>query len=192
MVRGMTTPVRDQTVGAYMEALASTAAVPGGGSAAALAAAMGASLVSMVAKLSAKKTKVNEDREILAGLVPQFDELAARLLELSQADVDAYRALIDARKSGAQGDALGRAYELAADVPLEVATAAARGLALLPEVSKRAWDMTASDLAVGSELLETGLSGALGNVAINLPELRGDAAARIERAYLELRSLQAQ
>jgi len=184
----MTTSVRDQTVGDYLEALASTAAVPGGGSAAALGAAMGAALVSMVAKLSAKKAKAVEDREILAGLVPQFDQLAARLLELSQDDIDAYRAVIDARKSGAPGEVLGRAYERAAEVPLAAATAAARALGLLPEVSKRAWEMTASDLAVGSELLQTGLAGALGNVAINLPELRGDAATRIERAYLELRA----
>ncbi len=186
------TTVNDQTVGDYVHALASTAAVPGGGSAAALAAAMGAALVSMVAKLSAKKAKVNEDREVLEGLVPELDQLATRLLQLSQDDVDAYRAVIDARKSGAQGDALGRAYERAAEVPLAVATAAARGLALVPEVSKRAWEMSASDLAVGSELLETGFAGALGNVAINLPELQGDAAARIERAYLELRTLKAQ
>jgi formiminotetrahydrofolate cyclodeaminase len=186
------TTVKDQTVGDYLQALASTAAVPGGGSAAALGAAMGAALLSMVAKLSAKKAKVNEDREVLEGLVPELDQLAARLLQLSQDDVDAYRAVIDARKSGAQADALGRAYERAADVPLQAATAAARGLALVPEVSKRAWQMTASDLAVGSELLETGFAGALGNVAINLPELRGDAAARIERAYLELRTLKAQ
>ena len=186
------TTVKEQTVGDYLQALASTAAVPGGGSAAALAAAMGAALLSMVAKLSAKKAKVVEDRETLEGLVPELDQLAARLLQLSQDDVDAYRAVIDARKSGAQGDALGRAYERAADVPLQAATAAARGLALVPEVSKRAWEMTASDLAVGSELLETGFAGALGNVAINLPELQGDAAARIERAYLELRTLKAQ
>jgi formiminotetrahydrofolate cyclodeaminase len=52
--------------------------------------------------------------------------------------------------------------------------------------------MTASDLAVASELLETGFAGALGNVAVNLPELQGDAVARIERAYLELRALKAQ
>jgi formiminotetrahydrofolate cyclodeaminase len=186
------TAVRDQTVGDYLEALASTAAVPGGGSAAALAAAMGAALVSMVAKLSVRKAKADEDREALLSLVPQFDQLAARLLELSQDDIDAYRAVIDARKSGAPGEALARAYERAAEVPLEAATAVARGLSLLPEVSKRAWEMTASDLAVGSELLETGLAGALGNVAINLPELQGDAAARIERAYLELRALKAQ
>jgi methenyltetrahydrofolate cyclohydrolase len=186
------TTVKDQTVGDYLQALASTTAVPGGGSAAALGAAMGAALVSMVAKLSAKKAKVVEDREVLEGLVPQFDQLAARLLELSQDDIEAYRAVIDARKSDAQGEALGRAYERAADVPLAAATAAAHGLRLVPEVSKRAWDMTASDLAVGSELLQTGLAGALGNVAINLPELRGEAAARIERAYLELRSPKAQ
>jgi len=186
------TAVKDQTIGDYVQALASTAAVPGGGSAAALAAAMGAALLSMVAKLSAKKAKVNEDRVVLERLVPELDQLATRLLQLSQDDVDAYRAVIDARKSGAQGDALARAYERAAEVPLAAATAAARALALLPEVSKRAWEMTASDLAVGSELLETGFAGALGNVAINLPELQGEAAARIERAYLELRTVKAQ
>ncbi|TMF96128.1 MAG: cyclodeaminase/cyclohydrolase family protein [Chloroflexi bacterium] len=163
--------VRDQTVGDYLQALASTAAVPGGGSAAALGAAMGAALISMVAKLSAKKAKTAEDRETLTDLVPEFDRLAARLLELSQDDIDAYRAVIDARKSGAQGEAMGRAYERAAEVPLATATAAARAL---------------------SELLETGLAGALGNVAVNLPELQGEAAARIERAYLELRALKAQ
>ncbi len=186
------TVVKEQTVGEYLQALASTAAVPGGGSAAALGAAMGAALVSMVAKLSAKKSKAVEDRDVLTGLVPEFDQLAARLLELSQDDIDAYRAVIDARKSDAQGEALAQAYERAAEVPLEAAKAAARALALLPEVSKRAWDMTASDLAVGSELLETGLAGALGNVAVNLPELQGESAARIEHAYLALRARQAQ
>jgi formiminotetrahydrofolate cyclodeaminase len=186
------TAVKDQTIGDYLKALASTAAVPGGGSAAALGAAMGAALLSMVAKLSAKKATAVDDRDILTGLVPEFDQLAARLLELSQDDIDAYRAVIDARKSGVQGAALARAYERAAEVPLAAATAAARGLALVPEVSKRAWEMTASDLAAGSELLQTGLDGALANVAVNLPELQGAAAARIEHAYLELRNQKAQ
>jgi methenyltetrahydrofolate cyclohydrolase len=185
------TTVGEETVGDYLQALASTAAVPGGGSAAALSGAMGAALLSMVAKLSARKAKAEGDREALARLVPELDQLVTRLLELSQDDVDAYRAVIEARKSGAHGEALARAYERAADVPLATAAAAARGLALVAEVSMRAWEMTASDLAVGSELLETGFHGALGNVAINLPELTGDAAARVERAYRELRTLRA-
>lgn len=180
------TRVRDQTIGDYLRALASTAAVPGGGSAAALAAAMGAALVSMVAKLSAKKARTDEIRAALTRLVPELDQLADRLLELSQDDIEAYRAVIDARKSGAPGAARERAYERAAEVPLAAASAAARGLALAAETSKNAWDMTASDLAAGSELLQTGRDGALANVAINLPELRGQPAVRIERAYREL------
>ena len=38
-----------------------------------------------------------EDRAVLEGLVPELDQLATRLLELSQDDIDAYRAVIDAR-----------------------------------------------------------------------------------------------
>src|SRR5260370_34328928 len=113
--------------------MTSTAEVPVGGSEAALGAAMGAALLSMVAKLSAKKAMAVGDHEILTGLVPEFDQLAARLLELSQDDIDAYRAVIDGRKSGDQGAALARAYELAADEPLAAAAGAARGLALVPE-----------------------------------------------------------
>ena len=180
------TRVKDQTIGDYLQALGSTAAVPGGGSAAALAAAMGAALVSMVAKLSAKKARTDKIRAALTGLVPELDQLADRLLELSQDDIDAYRAVIDARKSGAPAASLERAYERAAEVPLAAASAATRGLALAAETSRNAWDMTASDLAAGSELLQTGRDGALANVAINLPELRGEPAVRIERAYREL------
>ena len=182
------TAVKDQTVGAYVEALASTAAVPGGGSAAALAAAMGAALVRMVAKISAKKAKQESDRAALDGLVPKLDQLAAQLLDLSQQDIDAYRAVIDGRKREADSEEIQRAYVGAAEVPLAAARAATEALALAAEVSKHAWEMTASDLAAGNELLHTGLSGALGNVAINLPELTGEAAARIEREYRALRA----
>jgi len=181
------TAVKHQTVGEYLEALRSTAAVPGGGSAAALSAAMGAALISMVAKLSARKAKDEGDRAALDAIHPELDQLGERLLELSQQDIEAYRAVIDARKAGATEARLERAYEQAAEVPLAVAAAAARALALAADVSTRAWAMTASDLAVGNELLQAGFGGALGNVAVNLPELRGEAATRIEQAYQQLR-----
>ena len=186
------TTVKEETVGAYLQALASTAAVPGGGSAAAVAAAMGAALMSMVAKLSARKAQTDDARQSLSSVVPELDALTARLLDLSQDDIDAYRAVIDARKSGASREFMERAYERAAEVPLAVASAAMRGITLGIEVSRHAWEMTASDLAAGSELLQTGLSGALGNVAVNLPELTPAAVARIEPIYRELRGRQPQ
>ena len=182
------TDVKHQTLGQYLEALRSTAAVPGGGSAAAVSAALGAALASMVAKLSAKKAASEPDRAALNRLHLELDELGERLLDLSQQDIEAYRAVIEGRKAGLRGVELARAYERAAEVPLAVATAAARALVLAAEASKRAWEMTASDLAVGNELLEAGFHGALGNVAVNLPELQGEAATRIERAYQQLRA----
>jgi formiminotetrahydrofolate cyclodeaminase len=182
------TAVKDQTVAEYLQGLRSTAAVPGGGSAAALAAAMGVGLVSMVAKLSARKAKDDHDRALLTELVPRLDELSVRLIDLSQQDIDAYRAVIDARKSGAGAAEMERAYEQAAEVPMEVAEIVNDVRTLAADVGKRAWEVTASDLAVGNDLLEAGFGGALGNVAINLPELRGDAAKRIEARYLRLRN----
>ncbi|HEX3629338.1 MAG TPA: cyclodeaminase/cyclohydrolase family protein [Candidatus Dormibacteraeota bacterium] len=180
------TAVKDQTVAEYLQGLRSTAAVPGGGSAAALAAAMGVGLVSMVAKLSARKAKDDHDRALLTELVPRLDELSVRLIDLSQQDIDAYRAVIDARKSAAGVTEMERAYEQAAEVPLSTAIAAGEAIDLALQVSERAWDMTASDLAVGNDLLQAGKAGALGNVAINLPELKGETAARIERRYQQL------
>src|SRR5438309_1657411 len=141
------------------------------------ATAEGARIAFIASKVSLKTTALP---------VPELDQLADRLLELSQDDIDAYRAVIDARKSGAPAASLERAYERAAEVPLAAASAATRGLALAAETSRNAWDMTASDLSAGSELLQTGRDGALANVAINLPELRGEPAVRIERAYREL------
>src|SRR5207253_90971 len=82
------------------------------------------------AKLSARKATAEPDRSALNALHPELDQLADRLLDLSQQDIDAYRAVIDARKSGAEDIPLERAYERAAEVPLAVATAAARALAL--------------------------------------------------------------
>lgn len=178
--------VREQSVGAYVEAVASTAAVPGGGSAAALAASMGAALVSMVAKISARTARQEEHREALNQAVPELDQLASRLLDLSQEDIDAYRAVIEARKVHADEGAVERAYERAAEVPLATAAAAARGLELASDVSRNVWEMVASDLSTGSRLLQAGLDGALANVAVNLPELKGEAADRIERQYREL------
>jgi methenyltetrahydrofolate cyclohydrolase len=180
------TPVRELPVGDYLRALASTAAVPGGGSAAALSAAMGTALISMVAKLSARKARSAEAREALDGVVPELDQLADRLLTLSQDDIDAYRAVIDSRKSAGAEASMAQATLRAAEVPLAAASAADRALRLSAEVSPHAWDMVASDLAAGNRLLQAGLDGALANVATNLPELSGDDAVRIDAAYRKL------
>jgi formiminotetrahydrofolate cyclodeaminase len=178
--------VKEQSVGAYIDQLASTAAVPGGGSAAAIAAALGAALTAMVARISAKKAKEEADRQRLLDSVPELERLRADLVTLSQEDIDAYRAVLDGRKAGADATVMARAIERAAMVPLETARAAARARAISDDVGARAWSMTRSDWQVGRDLLTTGLRGALANVEVNLPDIQGEARDRIERAFREL------
>ena len=184
----MSAPVSETPVGEYLRALASTAAVPGGGSAAALAGAMGCALVSMVAKLSRKRAADAAAARTLEDLVPEADRLAERLLELSQEDVEAYRAVVQTRREHASDPkALAQASVRAAEVPLEAARAAARAIELQRRLEPLAWSVTASDAQAAGLLLQAGLRAALANVAINLPELEGEARQRIEAEYRRLK-----
>ncbi|MDQ6884675.1 MAG: cyclodeaminase/cyclohydrolase family protein [Candidatus Dormibacteraeota bacterium] len=177
------TPVEE-----YLGQLGSTSAVPGGGSAAALAGAMGVALLGMVAALSARKGADPAERERLSALAPELEQLRGRLLQLSQDDIDAYRAVLDARKRKAPPEVLNRASARAAEVPLETARACDRALSIFSDVSPTAWEVTRSDLNAGGALLAVGLRAALANVAVNLPDLDGATRTGLEAAY---RALQA-
>ena len=180
--------VASATVAEYLERLGSSSAVPGGGSAAALAGAMGAALLAMVAAISARKITDPAEKAQLLALVPELEELRGGLLRLSEEDIDAYQAVIDARKRRAPQPEIDDAYIRAAEVPLETATAADQALDRFTAVSAHAWPMTRSDLEAGKALLEVALGAALANVAVNLPDLPAQTRLRIHDAYAELAS----
>ncbi len=66
----------------YLDKLASSSPEPGGGSASALAAAIGAALVSMVANLTIGKKKYAEVQDRIEKLVQKSEAVRARLQEL--------------------------------------------------------------------------------------------------------------
>ncbi len=185
-------PLRD-----LADRLASRDPVPGGGSAAAIAGAMGAALVSMVVELTVGRPEYAEHeaalREIGAGAV----ERRAVLLDLAEADAAAYRSVVTARRMPKQTDperearsaALRDAMLQAAGVPLRTATVASEVLELAERIAPIGNSNAVSDAGVAAQLAAAALRGALLNVRINLPYLPEDEPLRLT-AIAEMRRLE--
>lgn len=183
---GDSTQLTDLPVHAFLERLGSSDPVPGGGSAAALAAAMGAALVAMVAELTIGRPAYAGHEDVVRKL--RFDALDHRieLLALAQQDADAYDLVVRARRmpkeseaeAAARGTALAAAMAQAARIPLRVAVVAAEVLDLAERIAPIGNRNAVSDAGVAAQLAAAGLRGALLNVRINLPYLAEDEPLR--------------
>src|SRR5258708_2092768 len=169
----------EQTLRAFSDDLASAAAVPGGGSAAAYAGAMGAALTAMVGRIAEKKTK----SEATSALIAEADNLRADFLRLVDDDSAAYARVAEAMKlpkatdedKKARAERMQAALLAASRVPLEVAKTSRRLLDLCERGVEGAPTATVSDIGVGALMAEAALEGAALNVMINLASLK-DAA----------------
>ena len=83
----------NQTCGAFLDALASKAPVPGGGGASALAGALGAALCTMVGNFTVGKKKYAAVEEDVKALMARAEDIRARLLAQVDADAAAFEAL---------------------------------------------------------------------------------------------------
>lgn len=178
-----------------VEAFSSTDPVPGGGSAAALAGTVGASLLLMVAGIPKTKTGAPEETADLAGAASRIRPLRDSLLELVDRDSEAYGQVMAAfrlpkaseAENATRQQSIDEATREATEVPLDTMRAcqqALRGAAIVAANGNRS---AASDVGVAVELLVAGLRGARMNVEINLKGL-GDAeyAARIRTEASQL------
>ena len=169
----------ERTLRAFSDDLASSAPVPGGGSAAAYAGAMGAALVAMVGRIAERK----ETSEPTTALIADADNLRADFIRLVDDDSAAYAGVSDAIKmpkasdddKRARTERLQAALLAASRVPLEVAKTSRRLLDLCERTVDRAATATVSDVGVAAFLAETALRGAALNVMTNLASVK-DAA----------------
>ena len=166
----------DQRTGDFIEILASDAPAPGGGSAAALSAAMGAALTEMVAALTVGKPKYAEHAELTRSILSEAESLRLALTQAIDKDTEAFNGVsavftmpksTDEEKT-ARKEAMQAALKAATLVPLEVMGLALDALKLTSLAVGTSNTNAASDLGVAVLSLLAGVKGAWLNVLINL------------------------
>ncbi len=137
----------------YLDDLSAKLPAPGGGSAAAVNAALGAALVSMVINFTLGKPKYARYETELKRMLERSEELRNKFIGLADLDVAAYR-------SGNIKDAL--------NVPFMLARLCFEAIKLCPPLVNKGNRNLISDVAVAAVMLESAFASAYFNVKINL------------------------
>jgi len=183
----------DLKVSEFLEALASKEPVPGGGSGAALAGALGAALVSMVCNLTVGKKGYEESWEPLAELRERSEALRVRIAELLEADTQAYSKVMEAYRlprrtdaaKVARQEAMQAALRHAAEVPLQIAESCGEVVNLALPAAEMGNRWAVSDAGVAALLAEAAMHAALLNVEINLASIDDRTFVKVTRQRIE-------
>jgi glutamate formiminotransferase/formiminotetrahydrofolate cyclodeaminase len=163
----------------FLDALASRASTPGGGSASAFSGAAAAGLVSMVARLTIGKKKYTEVEPRMQAILTQAEALRNDLTQSIQLDASAFESVMAANKlpkdSPEQQEIRQKAIEqatlLATQAPMGVAHKSLRVLELAEQIIQFGNVTALSDGATGATLAKAAIIGAGYNIRINAKEL---------------------
>jgi formiminotetrahydrofolate cyclodeaminase len=173
----------DLTVSSFLDALASPEPTPGGGTAAAIAAAIGTSLMMMVAGLTHTRHRTEAEKTALGGARQSLATLREDLIRQADADTVAFNQVMSAYRlpkatdaeKAARKPAVQQALRVATDVPLDTLKTAVLALERSRVVAEYGNPSAASDVRVALELLEAAAAGAAANVEINIISLEDEA-----------------
>ena len=183
----------ERRVDDLLQAFRSPDPTPGGGSAAALAGAIGASLLAMVAGLPKSRAATEEDVERLQAAGRRCAAIAGDLTTLVDRDSEAYDLVVGAyrqpkgtdEEKAARSAAIQQAMRAAIAAPLDVMRACAAAAEQGVVVAALGNPSASSDVRVGFELLGAGLRGAKLNVEINLGSVKDAAYVETVRRDVE-------
>lgn len=147
---------KEKSLNRYLDDLAGKLPAPGGGSASALVAGLGTSLISMVVNFTLGKPRYAKFENELKVILEKSENLRKEFLNLVDLDVLAY-------KSKNLRDML--------NVPFMVCRLCFEGIKLCPALIKKGNINLISDVAVAAVLLESAFTSACFNVEINLKSL---------------------
>lgn len=192
-------PLANMSTRKFIEAVNARTSAPGGGSASAAIAAIGAGLGAMVAKLTYGVRKFEHLEGQLRKIIPGLHETALGLIPMIDADTNAFNDYVEAmrlpqsndeeKKHRAEQMELG--LKKAIEVPLQTMRIGDRAWENLLEAAKIGNIASKSDVQVGARALEVGIWGAYQNVMINVGGIKdgkfvtdktGEAAKLKDRA----------
>lgn len=177
----------------FLDAVAAPTAAPGGGSVAALSGALGASLGVMVAGLSRKKKSQAAHVEALSAALAEFSEASRFFAEAIDRDAASFDSVMAAYKlpqetselKSLREEAIQKALQGAANVPLEVARRAAGIFEKLGQLESISSPSMLSDVRVGRLMSAAAVRGALENVSINLESIADTAFSSPVRSEIQ-------
>jgi formiminotetrahydrofolate cyclodeaminase len=186
---------RGETIGAYLDALASDAPAPGGGSATGLVGAMATALVSMVANFTAGRERYAEVDTQMRGVLQETAALREELSRLMEDDERAYTGVSAAyrlprgtdEEKRARSRAIQQALLAAAQPPLAMVRTCRRVLDLAELVARHGNPSLASDAGVAALFAEAALRAGAINVRVNLARVRNQET--VQRIESELNAL---
>lgn len=181
----------------FLDDLASGEPIPGGGSAAALAGALGAALAAMVANLTVGRKRYVDVNDQMEAVLAEAETLRGRLTGLVAEDAQAFAQVRDAYRLPKESDeqqatrnaAIQAAMKGASLTPLATMQACLAVLHLLEQAATLGNVNAATDGAVGALLARAGLVGGALNVRVNLGSIDDPAfTAESEQTVAELQA----
>ena len=179
----------NKSVTEFTEALASKAAVPGGGGASALVGAIGIALGDMVGELTVGKKKYADVEEDVKALMVRAQELRVKLLACVNKDAEAFEPLSRAygipKDDPARDEVMEKCLRTAAAAPLEILDLCCEAIELQREFAAKGSVLAISDAATGAVFCQSAMYGAAVNVKVNTKSMKDREYAEKINAHVD-------
>jgi len=166
----------------FVDEVSRESPAPGGGSIAALAGALGASLQSMVSNLTANKRGTETIDGLLNTSAEKAQAIKDYLLKAIDDDTNAFNSYMDARRlpqkteaeKTARFEAMQNGLKEAVAVPFHTAVESAKAIEIAKLVAELGNPNSITDVGVGAQMAFAGVVGGIYNVLINLKEIKDE------------------
>lgn len=176
----------DMNLTAFANETASESPAPGGGSISAYVGALGVSLGTMVANLSAHKRGWDDQWETFSEVAERGQKLKDTLLNLVDEDTRAFNRIMDAfalpkktdEEKKIRNEAIQQASKVAMEIPFKVMETSYRSVEIMRAMAENGNPNSVSDAGVGALCALTAVEGAFLNVKINASGIHDKAFTR--------------